>query len=242
MSANQAPEVDPLASFEKRPAVSFDPSRTNDAGQPGHAMGEWVVLEVDGYADMVQRRDARTKAPMVYEDTGKAKMSMVLPVKEAGVDKSLWSKVPGGLHTALRAAQSQMQEELKDPNRRLGPGDTLAVRWSANGQKTSNDPMMNAPKIFEAKIKPGKGPDPLAPNTSDNPFETAASAPAQAQPTPVQQQSVAPQPAATAAPTVGGDPFATPVADAAAAQQASAPAGAPLDDPFATPSGETPPY
>lgn len=231
MAANQAPEVDPLQTFAKRPAVSFDPNRTNDDGtpNPGHRMGEWVMLDVDGYADMVQRRDRHNK-PMAYEDTGKPMMSMVLPVIENGEEKSLWSKVPGGLLTALKGAQAAMQEEVKDPSRRIGPGDKLAVRWAANGPKTSNDPTMSPPKIFEARIQPGKGPDPLAPNTSDNPFETAAGQPA-AQPAPA-AQPVAPQPTPVEQPrpSVGGDPFATPVTDATPAS---------TDDPFAT---GAPPY
>ncbi len=242
---NRPPENDPLATFAKRPAVSFDPNRTNDDGtpNPGHPLGEWAVLQVDGYADMVQRQDRTTKKPMVYEDTGKPMMSMVLPVKEQNKatgeweDKSLWSKVPGGILTALRAAQASLVEQTKDPSRRIGPGDTLAIRWSANGQKT--DPAYSPPKIFEAQIKPGKGPDPLAANTSDNPFETAAAAPA----TPAAQPAAAP--AATQPPS--SDPWAdTQPVSQPAQPAAAASAPAPVeDDPFGAPpaaSGDTPPY
>lgn len=227
MSVNQIPENDPLATFDKRPAVSFDP------GRGGHPMGEWAVLQVDGYADTAQRRDDK-KQPMVYADTGKPMLSMVLPVKEKvgeeWVDKSLWSKIPGGLLTALRAAQQQLQEETGDPTRRVRAGDTLAVRWSANGQKTDNDPMKNPPKIFEAKVKAGVAPPPSG---NVDPFEAAASQPATpagppivAQPTPVEQ----------AKPNIGGDPFSTPVSDAKAASPAAA------DDPFGGAPADEPPF
>jgi len=251
------PNYDPLASFDKRPAVSFDPSRVSEiTGEPGHSMGQWVQLEVDGYAQMVQRRDPKTKALMAYEDTGKPMMSMVIAVKEKGVDKSLWSKVPGGLLTALRNAQKELAETTGEADRRIRPGDLLAVRWAANGQKTSNDPMMNAPKIFEAKVRPGVLP---APKGEADPFESAASQPAAPAAQPVQPapQAAASDPwASTPAPAVGGDPWATPAAAqqpaqpaaAAPAQPTAAPAlaaAAPVtDDPFAIPasSSDEPPF
>lgn len=233
---NQAPEIDPLAQFDKLPAVSFNPLRTNDDGtpNPGHAMGEWAVLRVTGYADMVQRRDEKTKKPMVYEDSGKPMMSMVIPVEEQNPvtkeweKKNVWGKIPGGLLTALRQAQAELQVAVGDPNRRLRAGDTLALRWSANGVKTSTDPSHSPPKIFEAKIKPGVEPPPSG---NQDPFETAAAAPTatpQAASQPAAAQTPAPQ---QPRPQVGGDPFSTPVADAAAAAPAQQPV---VDDPFAT--------
>jgi len=246
-SANQMPEVDPLAGYDKRPAVSFDPSRTNEAGEQGHAMGEIVTLQVDGYATFVPRRDAKTKQPMTYDD-GNPMMSMVLPVKErnaAGewVDKSLWSKKPGGLLIALIQAQTKLVEDTGDKTRRIRPGDELIVRWSANGPKTSNDPMMNAPKLFQAKVKPGVEPAPAV-----DPFEDAASNPTPApRPAASAPQAQAPA-AATPPPAVGGDPWAdTPspvhVVSERAPQPSQPAAAAPAanDDPFGpAPTGEGP--
>lgn len=238
-----APEVDPLEQFERRPSVSFDPTRINDAGEAGHAMGEWVMLEVEGYLELVDRRDDK-KQIMRYEDTGNPMKSIVLKVRENGVEKALWGKKPGGLFSALAAAQTALKEETGDKSRRIRPGDLLAVRWSALGDQPENK-MYSRPKIFDAKVRPGTLPAGAPVNTSDNPFEAAATTPAAA-PAPAQPQ---PRPA------VGGDPWANtapaatpqPEPSAATPQPAAAPAPAsaagPEDDPFgAPPAGETPPF
>lgn len=234
-----APEVDPLEQYEKRQSISFDPTRG------GHNMGEWVVLEVEGYLELVDRRDDK-KQIMRYEDTGNPMKSIVLKVREGGEERSLWGKKPGGLYSALAAAQTKLKEATGDPTRRIRPGDILAVRWSANGEQPENR-MLNPQKIFEAQVKPGTLPVGQPVNTSDNPFESAASTPAPAQPAPAPQ------------PTVGGDPWASSTPAAAPAQPAppaapAQPAAAPVqaapasaapaaDDPFgAPPAGEAPPF
>lgn len=246
-----APEVDPLEQFEKPPSVSFDPTRINDAGEAGHAMGEWVYLEVEGYLELVDRRDDK-KQIMRYEDTGNPMKSIVLKVRENGIQKALWGKKPGGLFSALVAAQAALKVETGEQSRRIRPGDLLAVRWSALGDQPENK-MYSRPKIFDAKVKPGTLPVGTPVNTSDNPFESAASTPAPAQPAPAQPQprpAVGGDPWATSAPAAPAQPAPSAAAAAPAVPQPAAPApSAPAsvagaeDDPFgAPPAGETPPY
>lgn len=240
-SLNTAPpEIDPLEAAEKRISVSFDPQRINDLGEAGHAMGDWAVLEVEGYLEMVPRRNDKKEIEL-YDD-GNQKMSVVLAVSEKGVPKSLWGKKPGGLYVALVAAQNQLREATGEPKRRIRPGDVLAVRWSALGEQPENK-MYSRPKVFEARVQPGTLPQGApAVASNDNPFENAASAPA---PQPAAQQQPQPQ--------IGGDPFAstapaaapTPAPAAVTPQPVQAPAATGTDDdPFgAPPAGEdAPPF
>lgn len=172
---NPTAELDPLASYDSVPSISFDPSRG------GHAMGEWVELVVDDYIKLVQEKDD-SGALLFWEDSGKPKNKAVLSVFENGEKKSLWAKVnrkDGALFRVLVDAQKSLAEQTGDPARRLGPGDILRVRWARDNTAVPKK-MGNHPKFYEGAARPGTAPapagaDPLA-STGSDPW--ASSAPA----------------------------------------------------------------
>lgn len=160
-------DVDPLASFDKVPAVSF----TTDNGFPQNT---WQTFEVTDYIKLVQSKDDNGK-PEVYEDSGKPVMKGALAViNEDGEARTIWAKrnnVEGGLFRALREAQSSLGE-----GKRIGPGVKLAIRW--HNDTTKPKKLGNHPKAYEVTAQAGPAPAPkedalaapvAAPVASDEP-------------------------------------------------------------------------
>ena len=148
-SRNTAPEVDPLASYDKTPAVSF----TTDGGFPQNIERTFVAT---GYVDTVQAKDEQGK-PQVYEDTGKPVLKAVIPVQdEDGNDLNIWMKknnVPGGLFRGFREAQAELGS-------RIGPGTRLTLSWWNDTTKPKK--LGNHPKAYTVKAVAGDAPPPAS--------------------------------------------------------------------------------
>ena len=170
-------EFDPLASFDKIPAVSFDPGR---GGVPENT---WLEMDVNGFIKLVPAKDDNGR-PKVYEDSGKPVMKSVLPVLVDGEERGLWAKknwVEGGLFRGLADVQ-------REAGRRLGPGVRIAVAWSWDTSKPKK--LGNHPKKYAVKLvsvsEPPPATDPLAPPApSSDPWST---------PPPVRVQPVGDEP------------------------------------------------
>lgn len=188
------PTVDPLEAHESLPAVSFH------APNGGRAIGEWAMLEVREWPELIQQRDDDGNPEFWDAKEGEApqpKLVLVVPVYD-GVDekgnkvaKNLWAKKmgkkwPESLFQQLIAAQRELKAATGDAERRLRPGDTLAVQYYADD--TSKPKVKgNYPKKYKAKIKPGELPaappaDALADTGSDDPWSDAPAIPAAAAP------------------------------------------------------------
>lgn len=165
-SPQDDPNYDPLASFDKVPAVSFDPSKPG-----GIPENTWAKLKVTDYIKLVPDKDDTGK-PKFYEDSGKPVMKAVLPVEKDGEPRSLWAKknfVEGGLFRALADAQRALGS-------RIGPGTELAVRWHWDTSKPKK--LGNHPKAYEVKAQAGEAPPPA----SDPLADSSAAAPASSDP------------------------------------------------------------
>lgn len=156
---NNDPNYDPLAQFDKTPAVSFDP---NNGGTPENT---WVKLNVTDYIKLLQAKDDNGK-PKFYEDSGKPVIKAVLAVEQDGEARALWTKknwVQGGLFRSLAEAQTELGS-------RIGPGVELYVRWHWDTTKPKK--LGNHPKAYEAKAKLGTAPAP-----AEDPLATPAGPP-----------------------------------------------------------------
>lgn len=166
----QIDEIDPLEAFESRPSVSFDASRG------GYAKRQVARFIVQDFGKLIVDRDPETKEVNYWplrdgETERRPKNKYVLNVLditgEEEVEKTLWAKpVRKGkaLFAALIAAQKKVREQTGDKTYRLKPGDELQLCYI--GDDTSVPAKMgNHPKMFAAKIVPGKEAPP-----SDDPF------------------------------------------------------------------------
>lgn len=166
----QIDEIDPLEAFESRPSVSFDASRG------GYAKKQVARFIVQDFGKLIVDRDPETKEVNYWplrdgETERRPKQKYVLNVLdvtgEEEVEKTLWAKpVRKGkaLFAALVAAQKKVREQTGDKTYRLKPGDELQLCYL--GDDTSVPAKMgNHPKMFAAKIVPGKEAPP-----SDDPF------------------------------------------------------------------------
>lgn len=160
----QTQEVDPLASYDTVPSVSFDP------GRGGVPENEWLSLTVKDYIKLVQAKDDDGK-PMFYEDSGKPVNKAVLAVTMPdGEERALWAKVirkhDTALFAQLVAAQKELQKETGNPDRRLGPGDEIAVSWYWNTALPKK--LGNHPKAYKVKVKAGTAPAPKSDPLGDS--------------------------------------------------------------------------
>lgn len=171
----EAPEIDPLEAFEKRPSLSFDVTKG------GYAKGEKAHLIVKSYGELIVDRDPDTKEIEYWplkpgQTTADPKKKYVLNVLDVTdpnnpVEKTLWAKPVrkgAALFASLIAAQAKVRQEI-DPRYRMSPGDELFVVYT--GDDTSVPAKKgNHPKMFAAKLVPGKAEPP-----TEDPFADAAS-------------------------------------------------------------------
>lgn len=202
MTSTATPDIDPLETYESLPAVSFHEPNG------GHPMGKWAKLEVRDWPKLLEQKD--DDGNVERWDNGDAKLVLVVPVFE-GVDedgkkvqKNLWAKKmgkgkPHSLFQQLAAAQKKVRKDTGDDSYRLGPGDTLAVKF-ASEDRSVKATKGNYPKNYEVVIRPGQRPAPEA-----DPFKEEPAAPAQEQASEDPWSEPAQQPK-----NVGDDPFGAP--------------------------------
>jgi hypothetical protein len=94
---------------------------------------------------MLQTRDYQTKAPKFWPD-GNPQMAAVFKVQldGSGEVRSVWAKRPGGLFSALQAAQEAS-------GARIGPGGRVAISFTGYGQAEAGK---NPPKVYAARYEP----------------------------------------------------------------------------------------
>lgn len=163
---NTAPEVDPLAGHDKRPAVSFKDL----------PVGTVKRLTVESFARTAQTTVFGSNPPKLAYwpgnapgEQGNPKMAVVFDVLEDGEEKSLWAPIPSSLKSALMKAQG-------DSGQRISPGGTLLVKLAGKKESGKGNPQ----NVFEARYEPGATPPPttdaLAGGTvSSDPWSTPTS-------------------------------------------------------------------
>lgn len=181
-------------------------------------IGTSYTLEVLEAPSLVQSRNYESGQPDFWPD-GNPKMSVVTKVinKATGETLSLWAPKPSAMYAALGAAQKAAGG---DP---IAKGGTITVTFT--GEKPSDNPRLNAQKLYSASYTP---PPPVDAFAAADPWQAAApaaqqvaqaQAPMVAPQTPV-QQAAAQQPVAQAAPAaVPGQPTPEQIAAVRAAGQ-----------------------
>lgn len=163
-SPNNAPEHDPLAGAEKRPAVSFK----------DFPVGGVKTLTVQSYGREAQTTVFGSNPPRLafWPDNpdgskGKPKMAAVFDVEdEQGQELSLWAPIPGSLRTALATAQTEAGQ-------RIGPGGKLDVKLVREEDKGKGNPQ----KIFAARYTPPAPQAPANDALGGDPWSTPATPP-----------------------------------------------------------------
>lgn len=142
-----APEIDPFASAEKSPAISFK-----------HApIGTVISVKVTDAAKKIQGKKYGTDLPAVWENkdgTTSPKYSAVINGTVDGEPRSIWATIPSELFAKIAAAQ-------KDVGRSIQPGDTVAIKFTGE-EPTAGEPK----KLYAVKITPGV----VTPPPSADPF------------------------------------------------------------------------
>lgn len=139
----QYTEVDPFAGGDKYPALKFE------------TVGTTYSFTVAETPKEIQDRDIKTGKPLVWEDSGKPKLKVVITVEVDGENHGLWMKKPSALFGAIKDAAREAG--LKG----IPVGTKGVVRYSADKPMGNG---MNPQKQFQVKITPA------APAPKGDPF------------------------------------------------------------------------
>ncbi len=127
----------------------FDTDNRTSVSFKDATIGTNFDLTIDKNPEMVQSTDFETRTPAVWSD-GNPKMSVVISVTNnaTGEQQSLWAAKPGGMFSALAAAEQKAGAEIT-------AGGRLVVTFS--GETPNKNPRLNARKDYSIDYTPGNG-------------------------------------------------------------------------------------
>jgi hypothetical protein len=147
-------EVDPFASADKSPAISFKDK----------PVGTVITVVVTDTPKKIQGKEYSKDTPAVWHNkdgSTSPKYSAVINGEIDGEPVSIWATIPSDLFAKLKAAQQEL-------GRSVQPGDTVAIKF------TGEEPGKGNPKkIYAVRITPG-----TPPPSSGDPFDDSTAAPA----------------------------------------------------------------
>jgi len=127
----------------------FDTDSRTSVSFKDAPIGTSFDVTIDKNPELVQSTDFETRAPAVWPD-GNPKMSVVISVTNntTGEQQSLWAAKPGGMYSALAAAEQASEAEIT-------AGGRLVVTFS--GETPNKNPRLNARKDYTIDYTPGNG-------------------------------------------------------------------------------------
>lgn len=151
MTTAQQQEIDPFAGGDKRPSLKFE------------TVGQTYSFTTVEPPKEMQDTDFTTGKPLVWEDSGKPKLKVVISVDVEGEEYGLWMKKPSALFAAVKDAMREAG--LKS----LPVGTKGVVKYTGDKKNEKND-RLNPAKQFAVKLTPA-APAPAAdPFSQDPPF------------------------------------------------------------------------